>query len=100
LITSATGPSRLWSINTGSTTSNVFVWPSTGASEVSGKALVRQGYNFISWTNGGMNYWAISDLNLAELQQFVQLLQNQPAADLMTKFLSSRLEQVARFQNR
>jgi anti-sigma factor RsiW len=56
---------------------NVFVWPSTGASEVSGKALVRQGYNLISWTNGGMNYWAISDLNLAELQQFVQLLQNE-----------------------
>ena len=59
---------------------NVFVWPSTAASDVSGKALVRQGYNLISWTNAGMNYWAISDLNLAELQQFVQLLQNDSAA--------------------
>jgi len=59
---------------------NVFVWPSTAASDVTGKALVRQGYNLISWTNAGMTYWAISDLNLAELQQFVQLLQNDSAA--------------------
>ena len=54
---------------------NVSVWPSTGASDSSGRALVRQGYNLINWTNSGMNYWAISDLNLAELQEFVQLLQ-------------------------
>jgi anti-sigma factor RsiW len=53
---------------------NVFVWPSTGAADASGSALVRQGYNLIHWSNSGMNYWAISDLNLAELQQFVQLL--------------------------
>lgn len=54
---------------------NVFVWPSTGASDFSARALVRQGYNLINWTNSGMNYWATSDLNLAELQEFVQLLQ-------------------------
>jgi anti-sigma factor RsiW len=55
---------------------NVFVWPTTGASDAAARALVRQGYNLIHWTNSGMNYWAISDLNLAELQQFVQLLQD------------------------
>ena len=59
---------------------NVFVWPSTGASDASERALVRQGYNLINWTNAGMNHWAISDLNLAELQQFVQLLQDNKAA--------------------
>jgi anti-sigma factor RsiW len=59
---------------------NVFVWPSAGASDASGRALVRQGYNLINWTNSGMNYWATSDLNLAELQEFVQLLQNNGAA--------------------
>ena len=59
---------------------NVFVWPSTGASDVSEKALVRQGYNLISWTNAGMNYWAVSDLNLAELREFVLLLTNDRAA--------------------
>jgi len=50
---------------------NLFVWPSTEA--VSEKASVHQGYNLIRWTNAGMTYWAVSDLNLAELQQFAQL---------------------------
>ena len=54
---------------------NVFVWPSTEAGDVREKASVRQGYNLISWTNAGMTHWAVSDLNLAELQQFTQLLQ-------------------------
>jgi hypothetical protein len=40
---------------------------------------VHQGYNLIRWSNGGMNFWAVSDLNLAELQQFVQLLQETSA---------------------
>jgi anti-sigma factor RsiW len=61
---------------------NLFVWPSPGARDMSEKASVRQGYNLISWTNAGMTYWAVSDLNLAELQQFVQLLQEQSQARL------------------
>jgi anti-sigma factor RsiW len=52
---------------------NLFVWPSTEAAMRS-KASVHQGYNLIGWTSAGMAYWAVSDLNLAELQQFVQLL--------------------------
>jgi anti-sigma factor RsiW len=69
---------------------NVFVWPSTGASDASARALVRQGYNLINWTNSGMNYWATSDLNLAELQEFVQLLQNNGAT---SKFQTALFEQ-------
>ena len=53
---------------------NVFVWPATAAPTMNEKAFERQGYNLIRWSNGGMTYWAVSDLNLAELQQFVQLL--------------------------
>ena len=67
---------------------NVFVYPATGASDTSGRALVRQGYNLINWSDSGMNYWAVSDLNLAELQQFVQLLQNDRAA-VRAKLLES-----------
>ena len=56
---------------------NLFVWPATQAPAPNGKASERQGYNVIRWSNAGMTYWAVSDLNLAELQQFVQLLQEQ-----------------------
>ena len=56
---------------------NVFVWPATEAPAMNGKASEQQGYNVIRWSNAGMTYWAVSDLNLAELQQFVQLLQEQ-----------------------
>jgi anti-sigma factor RsiW len=53
---------------------NLFVWPSDSGDAVE-KASVHQGYNLIRWTKAGMTYWVVSDLNLAELQQFVQLLQ-------------------------
>jgi len=54
---------------------NVFVWPAKGGSTSTTRASVSQGYNLIRWTSSGMEWWAISDLNLAELQQFVQMLQ-------------------------
>ena len=55
---------------------NVFVWPAKNSSKSTTQASVSQGYNLIRWTNSGMECWAISDLNLAELQQFVQFLEN------------------------
>jgi anti-sigma factor RsiW len=58
---------------------NLFVWPSNEAA-MSEKMSVSQGYNLIRWSNGGMAYWVVSDLNLAELQQFVQLLKEQSQA--------------------
>ena len=58
---------------------NVFVWPSTEAT-VRQTNSVSNGYNVIRWSNGGMAYWVVSDLNLAELQQFVQLLNEQSQA--------------------
>jgi anti-sigma factor RsiW len=64
---------------------NLFVWPATAAPAVSEKALERQGYNVIRWSSGGMTYWAVSDLNLAELQQFAQLLQEQTQARLTSR---------------
>ena len=49
---------------------NLFVWPSEGAHEQKPHALSRQGYNLLRWTQGGMEFWAVSDLNEAELTQF------------------------------
>ncbi len=55
---------------------NVFVWPARSGSTSATQASVSQGYNLIRWNNAGMQWWAISDLNLAEMQDFVQRLQN------------------------
>jgi len=56
-------------------TINVFVWPANGDTKQA--AQVRQGYNLIHWTKSGMMFWAVSDLNLAELQQLAEELRNQ-----------------------
>jgi anti-sigma factor RsiW len=61
---------------------NLFIWPATGSTAAGRRALVHQGYNLIYWTDSGMNYWAISDLNLAELQQFVELCESNRSAFL------------------
>jgi len=53
---------------------NVFIWPSTDAVPLNELTSTNHGYNVIRWSNGGMAYWAVSDLNMDELQQFVQLL--------------------------
>jgi len=37
-------------------------------------ALSRQGYHLIHWTEGGLAYWAISDLNEKELEGVGQLV--------------------------
>jgi len=59
---------------------NLFIWPSTHDADRTRKPLMRQGYHLCYWTEGGMTYWAISDLNNAELQEFVQLMQNPASA--------------------
>jgi anti-sigma factor RsiW len=59
---------------------NVFVWPATDTAATNESASSTHGYNVIRWSNGGMAYWAVSDLNLDELRQFVQLLQEQTQA--------------------
>jgi anti-sigma factor RsiW len=52
---------------------NLFIWPSAENSRK--KTVMRQGYNLFHWTQSGMTYWAVSDLNSNELQEFVQLVQ-------------------------
>jgi len=55
---------------------NVLVWPSPDSGKrARGPPLSRQGFNILHWTGSGMNYWAISDLNIGELREFVQLLE-------------------------
>ncbi|MGH9897279.1 MAG: anti-sigma factor family protein [Pyrinomonadaceae bacterium] len=55
---------------------NLFIWPSVSNAEIGKKMRMRQGYNLIYWYRSGMTYWAVSDINNIELQEFVQATQN------------------------
>ena len=75
---------------------NLFIWPSGSDSDVEAKTVSRQGYNLFHWTRSGMTYWAVSDLNNAELQEFVQLVQNQKLTNIVIfaeVVLTSQLKQ-------
>ncbi|MBO0858065.1 MAG: anti-sigma factor [Chloracidobacterium sp.] len=54
---------------------NLFIWPSSSVPDKDERTGERQGYNLIHWTRAGMTFWAISDLNAGELQEFVRILQ-------------------------
>jgi anti-sigma factor RsiW len=56
---------------------NVFIWPSTQSSEIGTKPVTLQGYRLFQWARSGMTFWAVSDLEESELQEFVRLLQKQ-----------------------
>jgi anti-sigma factor RsiW len=55
---------------------NLFIYPSPDNSDTGKQMSVRQGYNLIRWNRSGMSFWAVSDLNLNELQEFAQAIQN------------------------
>ena len=48
---------------------NLFIWPETGAEELSA-AKPQRGYNFFHWTSNGMTFWAVSEINEEELRGF------------------------------
>ncbi|MCU1266515.1 MAG: putative anti-sigma factor [Acidobacteria bacterium] len=54
---------------------NLYIWPAEESNATSEVATKRQGYNLLHWTNSGMTYWAISDLNGVELHEFARLVQ-------------------------
>src|SRR5215208_5232907 len=49
---------------------NLFITPVPTRRGTSPTVTTRRGYNVFSWANNGMKYWAISDLNQAELREF------------------------------
>jgi anti-sigma factor RsiW len=53
---------------------DVFVWPAATAEDVPPRLVSTDGYNLLTWSHGGLTYWAVSDLNATELQQFKALL--------------------------
>jgi anti-sigma factor RsiW len=59
-------------------TINVFTWPASTDEEKAVRGLTRQGFNIRYWQRSGMNYWAISDVNARDLDEFVRLSQDPP----------------------
>jgi len=51
---------------------NLFIWPVNETDSKPAVAASIQGYNVIHWTNAGMTFWTVSDLNEKELMDFVQ----------------------------
>lgn len=53
-------------------TINLYIWPGSGGDQ-SPNSRGSEGYNLVHWRHEGMEYWAVSDLNAAELRQFADL---------------------------
>ena len=47
---------------------NLFVWPGNG--DMPPQTVESQGYNIVHWSQDDMTFWAISDLELAQLDEF------------------------------
>ena len=56
---------------------NLFVWPAAPDETRTPKTITRQGYQLLHWVESDLNYWAVSDVNEKELQEFKQLFEEQ-----------------------
>jgi anti-sigma factor RsiW len=55
-------------------TINLFLWPAPG-SDSSPHTITIKGFNVVHWTQSHMAYWAVSDLNADELNEFARDLE-------------------------
>jgi anti-sigma factor RsiW len=55
---------------------NLFVWPAAG--DTPPETAERQGYNIVHWSQSGMNFWAVSDVELSQLKEFADDWRNTP----------------------
>jgi len=54
---------------------NLLVWAERSGDPEATESYARQGYNLVRFTEQGMDFWAVSDLNRGELEDFVQRLE-------------------------
>jgi anti-sigma factor RsiW len=52
---------------------NVFVWPESGSARAPRSDSTR-GYNVVRWSEADMAWWAVSDVNAADLKELAGLL--------------------------
>lgn len=58
---------------------DVFIWPSSDR-RASVRSL-RRGFNVVHWADGSMQYWAVSDMDAGEIQNFAQLWRERAGAN-------------------
>ncbi len=58
---------------------NLFVWPTAAGDSKKQELVTRQGYHLLHWIDGDFTYWAVSDVNASDLQNFKQLFEGQTA---------------------
>jgi len=51
---------------------NVYAWPAERERAITPEHFTERGYHVVRWTSGGIELWAVSDLNAPELDQFVE----------------------------
>jgi mycothiol system anti-sigma-R factor len=51
---------------------NLFVWPAASNESKAPKTITREGYQLLHWADPDFNYWAVSDVNVNDLQTFKQ----------------------------
>jgi len=56
---------------------DLYVWPEGGADRHLAADRTVHGYNFVHWTADGMEFWAISDVERAQLDNFAVLWKKQ-----------------------
>jgi anti-sigma factor RsiW len=59
---------------------NLFTWPAQPEAGGDETMATRQGYHLAHWHVSGMSYWAVSNLNQRELQEFVRAVRQQTSA--------------------
>jgi mycothiol system anti-sigma-R factor len=58
---------------------NLFVWPAAPDDAKTPKTITREGYQLLHWADLDFNYWAVSDVNLNDLQLFKQKFETRTA---------------------
>ena len=56
---------------------NVYIWPAANERQTALRTLSMQGYHLLHWSEAGMVYWMISDLDPHELMTLARILQAQ-----------------------
>jgi mycothiol system anti-sigma-R factor len=56
---------------------NLFIWPTTPKDSTAQTMVEREGYHLVHWSDVDFTYWAVSDVNIPDLQNFKQLFEQQ-----------------------